>query len=70
MVSDHLVELAKWASTTVPSLRLSCEIAVDADWLWPDLGQGDLRNNPFSVLLDDFWDSDDDDDDGGGDDDE
>ncbi|PIL32924.1 hypothetical protein GSI_05042 [Ganoderma sinense ZZ0214-1] len=46
-----LAEFAKWASTAAPSLRLSCRVAVDSDWQWPDLGQDDrLGNALFDVV--------------------
>ncbi|KAM5545155.1 hypothetical protein V8D89_001266 [Ganoderma adspersum] len=40
-VGDRMVEFAKWASTAVPSLRLSCRVACDEDRQWQDLSHGD-----------------------------
>ena len=42
---DALLEFAKWASAAAPSLRLSCRVAVDSDWQWPELGQDDRLGN-------------------------
>ncbi|PIL32894.1 hypothetical protein GSI_05012 [Ganoderma sinense ZZ0214-1] len=65
LFGDGLAVVAKWVAGAVPALRFSCRIVVDSgdpDGQWPDLGQDEARENPFS-MLNTFFDDDDDDDD-------